>query len=242
MGTFAVDGALLASALLMGLAGAPHCAAMCGAAFASLSGGALARERTRARLALLAGRLAGYAAMGALLASSLSFLGALHGAAPVMRPLWGLVHVGAFSLGVWLAWTARAPAWLSAANPRLVGLAGSQPVRWLGRVPPAGRAGLAGACWVALPCGLLQSALLVSSLATGPAAGAAVMAAFAISSSVGLWLGPQLWSMLRRRGDDARGAAVSVRLAGLLLAGTSAFALWHGIGAAIDQALCVAAA
>ena len=39
-------------------------------------------------------------------------------------------------------------------------------------------------------------------------------------------------------GTSANFAAGSVRLAGGLLAGASAFALWHGLGSAIAQALC----
>ncbi|MGZ5275725.1 MAG: sulfite exporter TauE/SafE family protein, partial [Caldimonas sp.] len=87
---------------------------------------------------------------------------------------------------------------------------------------------------------LLQSALLVAALASGAAAGAAVMAVFATASGLGLWLGPQLWSRLRWGSRDADAAAVawSVRGAGALLAGSSLFALWHGLGSAIEQALC----
>ena len=56
-----LDAALIGSAALMGLAGAPHCAAMCGAAQTSLAGGA-----RRPMLLLQLGRLASYAAAGAL--------------------------------------------------------------------------------------------------------------------------------------------------------------------------------
>ena len=166
---------------------------------------------------------------------------ALQGAAPILRPLWTMVHVAAFALGVWLAWTARAPAWLSGANPRVAAWVDAKPIRIVRRLPATGRAGLVGSCWAAMPCGLLQSALLVAALASGPWSGAMVMAAFASASALGLWLAPQLWSRLRGHGAGARAAAWSVRLAGVLLAVSSLFALWHGLGAAIEQALCVVA-
>jgi sulfite exporter TauE/SafE len=100
------------------------------------------------------------------------------------------------------------------------------------------QAGAAGGAWGLMPCGLLQSALLVAALASGPLQGASVMAAFALASGISLWLGPQLWRRLwRRRGAD-QAATASVRLAGAVLAGASLFALWHGLGAAIEDALC----
>ena len=100
-----MDLALIASALLMGLAGGPHCAAMCGAAYAgiarqgarapgvSLQAGANAE--TRAMVALHLGRLASYTAAGALVAASVAGLASLGAAAPVLKPLWTLLHVGA---------------------------------------------------------------------------------------------------------------------------------------------------
>ena len=234
-----MDAPLAASLFLMGLAGAPHCAAMCGAA-----GGLIARQGgstgfSRRLLAWHAGRIASYAAIGAVGAASVGGLVALEGAAPVLRPMWTMLHVAAVALGLWLLWAARAPAWLSGAGARFVAGPGAQPVRIFRRLPAAGRAGLAGACWAAMPCGLLQSALLVAVLSSGPAAGAASMAAFALASSLGLWLGPQVWARLRRGGAESSSAAWSVRVAGVLLAASSVFALWHGLGDAIGRAFCV---
>jgi len=248
-----MDAALIGSAALMGIAGAPHCAAMCGAAFGAVGGSAQraavgAAGRTAPRtafasastVALHVGRASGYAAAGAAVALGVGSLDTLGVAAPLLRPLWAMVHVAAIVLGVWLLATGRLPAWLSAL-PRAVRL-DSQPVRVVRRLPAPARAGLVGACWVGMPCGLLQSALLVAALASGPAQGAGVMAAFAIASAPGLWLGPALWQRLARRRADTRAAAWSVRAAGALLAGASTFALWHGLGAAIADALCRAPA
>ena len=233
-----MDAALAASALLMGLAGGPHCAAMCGAAFGAIGRQGGAARLSETTLALHAGRLIGYSAAGAFVAASVGALGALQGAAPVLRPLWTLVHVGAIALGLWLVWKARAPAWLSGASPPAAALLNARPIRVFKRLPASARAGLAGACWAAVPCGLLQSALLVAALASGPIQGAAVMAAFATASALSLWLGPHLWLRLRGSGSDERTASMSIRMAGALLAASSLFALVHGLGSAIEQALC----
>jgi len=226
-----MDSALVATALLMGLAGGPHCAAMCGAACSAVAGqdGPLSQRM----LALHTGRIAGYAAGGALAASSVSTLAGFTAAAPMLRPLWGMVHVAAIVLGLWLLHTGRAPGWLSAPVPRPARLAESQPVRILRTLPAPARAGLIGACWMAMPCGLLQSALLVAALASGALPGAAVMATFALASTLGLWLAQSLWSGLRRADEGRRFAALSVRCAGGLLVVSSGFALWHGLGAAL---------
>jgi sulfite exporter TauE/SafE len=91
----------------------------------------------------------------------------------------------------------------------------------------------AGSLWVIWPCGLLQSALVVSGLANTPLAGACVMAAFALASSLGLlWL-PQLWHWwAQRQGTSASRAWLErgvVRLAGGLLALGSVWALGQDV-------------
>ena len=66
-----MNATLAGSALLLGLAGSPHCAVMCGALQATavrrLGGSSL-----RSAIGLQAGRLLGYAAGGALVAASAS--------------------------------------------------------------------------------------------------------------------------------------------------------------------------
>jgi sulfite exporter TauE/SafE len=234
-----VDLALAISALMMGLAGGPHCAAMCGAAFGGVAGRHGAAAMTRTMWALQLGRLAGYAAAGALVAGSVSGLASLGVAAPVLRPLWALLHVAAIALGACLLWQGRAPAWLAGAGRRATaGLETAQPLRFVARLPAPARTAAIGVCWAAMPCGLLQSALIVAALASGPLHGAAVMAGFATSSALGLWLAPVLWRRLRGARGPAQQPTLAVRLAGALLIATSGFALAHGLGAAIDQAIC----
>lgn len=263
-----MDLALIASALMMGLAGGPHCAAMCGAAYAGIArqggaaagaGGTMAAGATtaagamHAMLALHLGRLASYTAAGALVAASVAGLSSLGAAAPVLKPAWTLLHVGAAALGLWLLATGRAPAWLAGAGrhgSRLLEASAqastaARPLRFVARIPATARAGAIGACWGAMPCGLLQSALIVAALASGPLPGAAVMAVFALGSALSLWLAPVLWLRLQRQPLGRSGAAarstLAVRLAGALLVVASAFALSHGLRAAIDQALCLPA-
>ena len=55
-----MDSALVVSALLMGLAGGPHCAAMCGAAQAGVAGSGGRSRAASGLLAQQAGRLLGY--------------------------------------------------------------------------------------------------------------------------------------------------------------------------------------
>ena len=193
----------------------------------------------RAMLALHIGRLVSYAAAGALVAASVAGLASLGAAAPVLKPVWTLLHVGAAALGVWLLATGRAPAWLSGAGRHGSRLMDARPLRFVARIPATARAGAIGACWGAMPCGLLQSALIVAALASGPLQGAGVMAVFALGSALSLWLAPLLWLRLYARGGAGARSTLAVRLAGVLLVVASTFALAHGLRAAINQALCL---
>jgi sulfite exporter TauE/SafE len=83
---------------------------------------------------------------------------------------------------------------------------------------------MVGGLWALMPCGLLYSALMVAALTGQPLEGAAVMALFALGSSLSLWVGPWLWLRLQTLGDGGWG----MRVAGLALAGVSAWALWRG--------------
>lgn len=228
-----MNAALAATALLMGLAGAPHCAAMCGAACAVIvrgCAGGVAQETST--LSFHAARMASYALGGALAAGSVSWLATQGAQVAVLRPLWTLLQVAALALGVWLLVRGRQPAWVES----------------FGRSAPAGRrviwlhgparAAAAGSMWVALPCGLLQSALVVAALGSGPGEGALLMALFAAGSGLGLWLGPALW--LRLAGRHAGQAQVwAVRVAGLMLAGASGWALAHGLATAMGSDFCL---
>jgi sulfite exporter TauE/SafE len=221
-----MDIALAGSALLMGLAGAPHCLAMCGPACAGLTHG----ER-RSQLSLHFGRLLSYAVGGAVAAASVGLIADFGKAVAVLRPLWVLVHMAALMLGIYLLWRGRQPAWIESIGRRptagvatvsVAGLGGGAVA--LGRPVRAGAAGLA---WLAWPCGLLQSALMVAALASGPLQGALVMVCFAAASGLGLLLGPMLLNRLFGFGED--GMRWAVRAAGLGLVLASGWALSHGL-------------
>jgi sulfite exporter TauE/SafE len=225
-----MDAALIASAAMLGLAGAPHCTAMCGATCAAVSGHA----GRAGWLSFHALRVLGYAAAGGVVAASAGALATISQASPALRPLWTLLHMAALALGLWLLWQGRQPAWLGR-----VGLGGrsTQPGADAVMAVPAGwqrvrgplRAGLAGGLWVGWPCGLLHSALLVAAMTQTAAAGAAAMAGFAVASSAGLLWGPWLWARIGQRRGAQAAEGWAARLAGLMLVAASGFALGHGL-------------
>jgi hypothetical protein len=224
---------LIASASALGLAGLPHCAAMCAAPCAAACGGASADFRTRT-LAFQLARLAGYATAGAVAAGSVGALASLSQWSPALRPVWALFHALVLALGLWFVWTGRQPAWMGQWGRVPAAVPASVPQGWQ-RVQGPARAAAAGAAWVAWPCGLLQSALLVASLANSAAGGALAMSGFALASSAGLVSGPWLWARLRRGGRGAWSEAALIRASGLLLVLGSGFALvsgvWHQVAA-----------
>lgn len=211
-----MQSSLAVTALLMGLAGGPHCIAMCGAACAGI-GQAAGAHKNSAMWSFQAGRVLGYSALGALAAASIQGLGWLTVQSAALRPVWTLFHVATLVLGLLLLWNAQQPVWLEQAGKRI----------WIGaRSFAAGRGRGAplviGALWTFLPCGLLYSALLVAALTGHALEGAGVMALFALGTSVSMMAGPWLWLRLRGNGAGDWG----VRLAGLALAASSAWALW----------------
>lgn len=213
---------LALTALLMGLVGGPHCIAMCGAACAGLGQAAGPRKNT-AIVRFQAGRVVGYAAMGALAAASMQGLGWMTVQSAALRPVWSMLHVAAMLLGLVLLVRAQQPVWLEAAGRRIWARAKGFGVAH-GNAPL-----LLGTLWALLPCGLLYSAVAVAALAGGPLQGAMVMALFALGTSVTMTAGPWLWLKLRGQGVAGGGGAWGVRLAGLALAVSSGWALWMGL-------------
>ena len=207
------------TALFMGLAGGPHCVAMCGAACAGISRAAGERS-TRALWTFQLSRMVGYALFGAFAAGSVQGLAWLGTNTTAIRPVWTMFHVGALLLGAVLIWQARQPAWIENLGQTVWRKA--RPVLTsLGRRAPV----VLGVAWALMPCGLLYSALLVASLSANALEGAAIMALFSLGTSVSLTAAP--WLLLRLRGG--RSGAWGIRLAGLALAATSGWALWMGI-------------
>jgi len=193
------------------------CSAPCAAA--------IGRGGWRAGLAFHLARLAGYALVGGLAASSVAALATWSQLAPALRPLWVLLHAAAGALGLWLLVMARQPGWMSNLGrvPSPAAEGGWQPM-----AAPL-RAAASGSLWVAWPCGLLQSALVVAAMASQAWNGAAAMAGFALASSPGLVLGPWVWRHMMRDGDGAAWERWMARGAGAMLLVMSAWALGHDV-------------
>ncbi len=212
---------LATTALLMGLAGGPHCALMCGAACAGI--GRAGGDRSTTTLAAFhGGRLVGYAALGALAGVSMQGLGWLGGASAALRPAWTLMHLAALALGAVLLLQARQPAWLEARGRAL----------WQGvrrRLPARRGALVLGMLWALMPCGLLQAALLVAALTGDAVDGAVAMALFAAGSALSLWAIPRLALRLPLQGLGVTGSQWGMRLAGLALVASSGWVLFAGL-------------
>ena len=163
------------------------------------------------------GRVIGYAALGGLAAASMQGLGWLTVQSAALRPVWTLFHAATFVLGLLLLVRAQQPVWLEQA---------ARTVWFRVRALVPGQGGgaplLMGMLWTFLPCGLLYSALMVAALTGSAPSGAAVMALFALGTSVSMMAGPWLWLRLKASGNGDWG----VRVAGLALAASSAWALW----------------
>lgn len=212
---------LAATALLMGLAGGPHCAAMCGAICGGMARAVRPQQPQRSLWAFQAGRLVGYSLAGAAAALAVQSLAWLTTHTTALRPVWTLFHLVVLLWGLMLLAQARQPAWVSNAGRSV----------WA-RIRPvaSARGGMfaTGALWAFMPCGLLYSALLVASLSGGPLEGAIAMALFAAGSSVSLMLVPWLYDKLRDRGNEIR-QDWGTRAAGALLIVAAAFALWADV-------------
>ena len=86
-----MQSSLALTALLMGVAGGPHCVAMCGAACAGI-GHSAGSGKTGAMWRFQFGRVLGYSALGGLAAASMQGLGWLTVQSAALRPVWTLFH------------------------------------------------------------------------------------------------------------------------------------------------------
>lgn len=218
--------ALAGTALLMGLAGGPHCVAMCGAACGGVIRGAGARP-ARSMWTFQAGRLLGYTVAGAAAGFTLQSFAWLSQHAIALRPVWTLFHLAVLAWGLMLLAQARQPQWVESAGRGV----------WSRVRPLAQRRGgllVTGALWTFMPCGLLWSALLVASLSGGPVQGALSMALFALGSGIALGLAPAALQRLQSVANRLRKDA-GTRIAGALLAAVAAWALWMDVAQRVAQ-------
>lgn len=204
--------ALTYSALLMGLIGGPHCVAMCGAACTALT---QSQQKPYAIYQYHLGRLCGYTALGAIATFGIQSIAWLSSYSNALHPLWTFFHVLVFFWGVLLIIYARQPIWVDHAGRNIWGYVKKLAVKQGGYF-------YVGMLWALMPCGLLYSALIIASFNGRPLDGAISMAAFAIGSSVSLFFAPWLWLKLKTNTIEPYG----MRLAGVLLSGASAWAIW----------------
>lgn len=175
-----IDSTHLASAFVLGLMGGAHCIAMCGGIIGALSLGVDAR-RTSYRLWLLVlynmGRLAGYSLIGALLFITLvpaQYLVSLW----VFRLIAGFIMiVSGLYLGGW---------WLGLQKLEALGQHAWQYIQPLTRrclpVDKPYKAIMLGFLWGWLPCGLVYTALALSSTAASVQQAMLTMLVFGIGT------------------------------------------------------------
>lgn len=199
------------SALIMGIVGGPHCVAMCGAACGALSQSSATFSLWHYHL----GRLIGYALLGAIATFAIQSIAWLSDYSAVLHPLWTFFHAFIFCWGLILIIFGRQPVWVDRVGRNIW-----QHVKKLSRFDHGDF--YIGMIWALMPCGLLYSALTIASFNGEPLGGALSMAAFAVGSSISLFLAPWAWLKLKTSVVEPYG----MRLAGLFLSAASAWAIW----------------
>jgi uncharacterized protein len=203
---------------LMGVAGGPHCVAMCGGACAIIK---RTKKSNAQYLVFHLGRILGYATLGAIAAASVKSLAWVSSQTSVLHPLWTFFHTLLFAWGLVLLVFAKQPTWADSFGRKV----------WnkLALFTTTTRSTfVTGYLWTLMPCGLLYSALLVASLQANPLNGAVSMAAFALGTSLTLFFAPLLWLKLK---DGVKWLTedMSMRLAGLLLCVFSSVAVYMDV-------------
>ncbi len=207
--------ALIYSALVMGLAGGPHCVAMCGAACTAFTQDA---DKPHAIWLYHLGRVCGYALLGAIATFAIQSIAWLSSYSAALHPLWTFFHVLVFFWGLILLIYARQPIWVDQAGRNIWHY-----VKQLSRLN--GGYFYVGMLWALMPCGLLYSALIIASFNGQPLGGALSMAAFALGSGIALFFAPWAWLKLKSSVVEPYG----MRLAGLMLSAASAWAIWMAL-------------
>jgi sulfite exporter TauE/SafE len=189
-----------------GLASSVHCAAMCG----PLAASACSRRPQRAGLLRYQlGRTIGYAAAGAV-AGGVGHVAQLSSLAP-----WLGYAVPAMTVVALLVLARRL---LRTGRPALTQLRKvNAPTRstlfaWLARVAPRDPS-VIGALTAFLPCAALGAALLLAASTQKRAAGAALMAGFAVTTALGVLGGGALLGRVLRIGGQLTPRVVAVLLA-----------------------------
>jgi sulfite exporter TauE/SafE len=207
---------LLATGLLLGIAGSLHCAGMCGPLVIAIRHGTRAPGTgVRGRFVLYhLGRIGAYAALGALAGAA----GSAITAGGLGR--WLSVGAGAVLLAFGVADLARlgrfVPARATVLLARGLAFARRQDVRHPHAAPV-----LAGVMNAMLPCGMLYGALVAAAALADSLAASAFLAAYGIGTTPALWgawmaAGP---SLPQSRARFRLASTVILVVAGLLLIG-----------------------
>ena len=177
------DPSIWVAAFLAGLLGSAHCLGMCGGIAGSL--GALSGTNNRSialpALQFNAGRLLGYALLGALAGGILGAAGEIMALKPLGKWLRGLTAVMVLLIGLRFLLDWRGLDLIEKGGAglwrRIMPLAVriSQRHDWIGRL------GL-GVCWGFLPCGLVYTVLITAASTGNAAAGAVTMFTFGLGT------------------------------------------------------------
>lgn len=204
---------------LVGLLGGTHCVGMCGGIVGALAMGGPARWSMH--LAYNAGRIASYAAAGAIAGALGAASLGLEGQLPVRLILYFLANLMLVALGLYLVGVTRALAFTERAGQALWSRLQPLTRRFL----PARNVGQAlplGLLWGWLPCGLVYSALASALTAGSPGRGALAMLAFGLGTLPNLLLAGIL---LARLNEFVRRPAVRL-CSGLLVLGFGLYGLF----------------
>ncbi|WP_374593393.1 sulfite exporter TauE/SafE family protein [Aquabacterium sp.] len=183
--------ALLIASMLMGVVGVPHCLVMCSVpcSIAAQSCGNSPHSSREVAGALQVGRLFGYALLGGVAASAVSFAHLLAGHVSALRPLWVMAQGAILVAGLVLLATGHVPSWLQSVHLPLEKLSARLHAGRSRQLPSPLRAFLLGMCWAILPCAQLYAAVALASLAGHAWGGALMMIAYALPGVLALWLG-----------------------------------------------------
>lgn len=194
---------LLATAFLMGLAGIPHCTAMCGSACAAVFPKGVSAWT-------LLGRAIGYACLGMVAAAAAGLVSRWGQQVAMIKPLWMMAQLAMVFLGCFMLLRGFIPERVDQAGKglylRLRAGWQARSAKWPALLRDAWPL-LAGLAWALLPCGLLYAALMVAALASRPWQGGLVMLAFAVPSALGVWAAPAMLRWLKERGASTAAAA-----------------------------------
>jgi sulfite exporter TauE/SafE len=204
-------GALAAAALVAGFLGGVHCIGMCGGIAGALSAAARG-PALRRQAAFNFGRIASYAAGGALAGGLGALVQALGPVNAAQTALFIVANVFMVLLGLYVAGWGRSLLRLESAGGAV--WRRIEPLRrHFLPIDSDARALGAGAVWGWIPCGLVYS-MLALALASGSAlAGAGVLAAFGLGTlpaMIGAGVAAQRLFEVRRNPWVRRGAGMAI--------------------------------